>query len=714
MRGRLLAAAVAAWLAAAPAAADVVFPARLDVTETELGRYEISFSLPMVEGRVLRAEPELPPACRDVSPRARSADSGTVTTVWSVVCEPPSLAGEAILVVGLLGTQTDLAFRLTTLDGRVFERILRPSRPGFLVPPPPSAAALAATAGVAGLRWALAQLPLWLLLGVAALAGARRRELAAGACAVALGAVVAQWLVGRGWLDVAAPVANAFVLLAAALPAVGLAGAGDRWTRGLRPLWPAALLAGALQAGAAADALSVEGLSDSERLAALLLFGGGAAAGAAWVAVVALQLQRLLSSRGGWRWCSRAAGYAIGAAAAGLLIANGVALVLLASDLPLGSLDLILIAAALGPLTAAASSRGWMVAAFAAVASLGLAGGIAPLAMPFDGLAVTALLLAVGTPLALARLPSSRLAPAVAALATVACSWSATTALVDNVSRSIAAATAMVLAATAVGFVSVRLAVGLAHRPVPLAVRAVGIAVVLWAVVGRLVEYRGWYEREVATDAALGVLRVPVLALALVLLAALLWPRRRRVLEQLGVRRRRPVGHLVALAAAFLAVPYGTAAVPDPTHLPEAPRGDAARRVVSAVLLDTYLAFNLADESEVYDRLSANLTGDLVEDLYLDSRRRLTAGTREGSEVTVRGVEVLDIGEPTEVGAGAGTFTYGCRWAVTARVRHLQHVHHRRNIYGGELTLTNDAGHWKIARVELASEDRELVTAPPG
>ena len=33
-----------------------------------------------------------------------------VTTRWSVVCDPPSLAGEAILIDGLLGTQTDIAF----------------------------------------------------------------------------------------------------------------------------------------------------------------------------------------------------------------------------------------------------------------------------------------------------------------------------------------------------------------------------------------------------------------------------------------------------------------------------------------------------------------------------------------------------------------------------------------------------------------------------
>jgi hypothetical protein len=202
-------------------------------------------------------------------------------------------------------------------------------------------------------------------------------------------------------------------------------------------------------------------------------------------------------------------------------------------------------------------------------------------------------------------------------------------------------------------------------------------------------------------------------ALVLLGLAALLWPRRRRVLGELGIDRRRSVWHWVALAAAVLAVPYATVAVPNPFHEPRAPRGDDARRVVSSVLLDTYRAFNLRDEEEVFDRLADNVTGDLVEDLYLDSRRRLNAGTRQGTEVTVRDVSVVDIGEPVEEAAGTGTFAYDCRWVVTSRVRHLQHIHHRQNIYGGVLTLTVDGDRWKIADVDLTSEDRVLLSAQP-
>jgi hypothetical protein len=153
--------------------------------------------------------------------------------------------------------------------------------------------------------------------------------------------------------------------------------------------------------------------------------------------------------------------------------------------------------------------------------------------------------------------------------------------------------------------------------------------------------------------------------------------------------------------------------VPNPFFAAYAPRGGGARLIMTKVLSDTYQALNIKDEEELYDTLATSVTGDLIGDLYLDNRRRLTAGTRQGTEVTIRGVRVLDIGEPAEVTAAEGGYSYDCRWAVVARVQHLQHVHHRRQIYSGELTLRAEEGRWKVAGVELFSEDRVVLPWDP-
>jgi hypothetical protein len=239
-------------------------------------------------------------------------------------------------------------------------------------------------------------------------------------------------------------------------------------------------------------------------------------------------------------------------------------------------------------------------------------------------------------------------------------------------------------------------------------VRILGAFIAILAIAWRLTEYRSWFELEVATEAALGLARLPLLSLGLLVVAFLVWMRSRRI--EGGVENGL---HRLAVLGAFLLLPYGTLAVPNPFFAAYAPRGDGARLIMSKVLSDTYQAFNLEDEDELYDTLAESVTGNLVDDLYLDNRRRLTAGTRQGTKVTIRDVSVLDIGEPTDVAASEGGYAYDCRWAVVARVQHLQHVHHRQQIYSGVLTLRAEDGRWKVAGVELFSEDRVVLPWEP-
>jgi hydrogenase/urease accessory protein HupE len=719
MRRALVLAALATvvCLAGGTAVADIAFPARLDIKETAPGVYDVSFTLPIVEGRKLRAEPLLPPTCRDITPREVGVSASGYTSTWQAACEPASLAGEAVLIEGLLGTQTDLAFTLSTVDGRVYNEILRPSRPGFLVPPPPSLPALAAEATGAGMRRVLRQLELWLLLAVLVLAGASRRELASGVAAFTVAHAAGQWCGAQTWLIVTPFVRDAFTLAMVAVPAVALAGAGERWRGLVRPFWPVALLIGLLFGGARPEALPPAGLSNGEQYVALVLFAAGVAAGLLLIAVAAVELRSVLVLVGGGRWQepgTRMLSTLIGSVATGMLLARLVAVALLPGGVTRAPLELALLAAVLGPTLAAAGvgSR-WLVLPFAALATAGLVPGLLGVPLPFGSLLVIGSLMLLGSALAAGRVLPARWAILAAGVATVAHGWSTGSELLENVSRSTGAAVGAVLAASCVLYAV--LSVGRDLRPValPSGFRVLGAGVALAAIVWRLAEYRAWFESQVATEAALGMIRVPVLAVLLLVVAALVWPRRRRVLREFGVESRSSFVHWLMLGGAFLLVPFGTAAVRNPLFEPHAPRGDDARRVVLRVLSDTYHAFNVTDEDELYDQLARSVTDELVDDLYLDSRRRLTAGTREGAEVTVRDVSVLEIGEPVDAAASGQGFAYDCRWVVTARVRHLQHVHHRQNIYNGMLTLQIDGDRWKIAHVDLRSEDRVVLPWKP-
>jgi hypothetical protein len=240
------------------------------------------------------------------------------------------------------------------------------------------------------------------------------------------------------------------------------------------------------------------------------------------------------------------------------------------------------------------------------------------------------------------------------------------------------------------------------------AVRMFGLAAALLAVLWRFAEYRHWMEGEMAVEATMGLFRLPVLTIILAMAALVVWPRRRRF--QPSVDKKALPAHWLLILAALFTLSVAGISLPNPFYTPRAPTSAEARPIMDMLLTDTYLAFNLPDEDAAFDRLARNLSEDLVPGVYLDSRRRLTAGTRKGAEVTVKDVSVMSVDVPRDFDTGDGVFTYPCRWVVTARVRHWQHIHDRQNKYVGTLSIRVEDGRWKIANLELFSEEREILS----
>jgi hypothetical protein len=214
------------------------------------------------------------------------------------------------------------------------------------------------------------------------------------------------------------------------------------------------------------------------------------------------------------------------------------------------------------------------------------------------------------------------------------------------------------------------------------------------------------YVAPFTGDWAMGILRIPLVSLVLAVCALVLLFRRTPLT---GRKRRRVLlsGGLLLLAIVLL--PWTTVRVRTPLFAGRPPSAAQGQRILEPLLTQIYLALNIADENEAYDRLAEQVSGPLTTDLYLDSRRRLVAGTRGAATVVVRDVAVADVDSPFLRDSEAREFTYPCRWIVTARVTHWQHSHDRRNVYEGDLTLTVDDDRWKLAGLELRTEEREVV-----
>ena len=180
-------------------------------------------------------------------------------------------------------------------------------------------------------------------------------------------------------------------------------------------------------------------------------------------------------------------------------------------------------------------------------------------------------------------------------------------------------------------------------------VRLLGLATALLAVLWRFAEYREWIGGEVAVEATMGLFPLPVLTISpRPRRPDLMWPRKRRFQPEDTKRGgRRCIGGWRTGGAVHRFRRPGCAVQQSLSTRRGRPPLTEARPIMDMLLTDTYLAFNLPDEDAAFDRLARNLSEDLVPGVYLDSRRRLTAGTRKGAEVTVKDVSVMSVGAPS-------------------------------------------------------------------
>ena len=162
-----------------------------------------------------------------------------------------------------------------------------------------------------------------------------------------------------------------------------------------------------------------------------------------------------------------------------------------------------------------------------------------------------------------------------------------------------------------------------------------------------------------------------------------------------------------AFTAGVLSLPYVPILVSHPLAGAPVLAPAQAAEVVQALLYNAYRAFDVREESRVYDRLARSMSGDLLGDVYLQLRRSMELENQGGARVKVDSVEVLDVTEERRaVGAAGGAATYRCRWDAAGSVGHWGHVHRRANRYDASITIRSVDGTWKITAIEVRQEQR--------
>ncbi len=133
------------------------------------------------------------------------------------------------------------------------------------------------------------------------------------------------------------------------------------------------------------------------------------------------------------------------------------------------------------------------------------------------------------------------------------------------------------------------------------------------------------------------------------------------------------------------------------------PSEDVSMEIVSGLLHNVYRAFDFRAEEDIYDVLDKSVEGDLLTQIYLETRRGLELANQGGARAKVKNIEVTDL--TTRAGQDGG-FIAEASWNVAGSVGHWGHVHQRRNRYQAELNIRPVDGVWKLTDLEILQEER--------
>ena len=163
-------------------------------------------------------------------------------------------------------------------------------------------------------------------------------------------------------------------------------------------------------------------------------------------------------------------------------------------------------------------------------------------------------------------------------------------------------------------------------------------------------------------------------------------------------RRQANAGRSAGLAVSLLTI-AGISFWMAPVGLSQ----DYARDVVGNLLHNVYRAFDFRAEADVYDVLTQSVSGDLLTDIYLETRRGLVLENQGGARAKVKEIELVDL--EARDGEDGGMLA-SATWEVGGSVGHWGHLHQRRNRYQAELDVRPVDGQWKLVSMEVLEEER--------
>jgi hypothetical protein len=130
---------------------------------------------------------------------------------------------------------------------------------------------------------------------------------------------------------------------------------------------------------------------------------------------------------------------------------------------------------------------------------------------------------------------------------------------------------------------------------------------------------------------------------------------------------------------------------------------ERGQEIVGGLLHNVYRAFDFRDESKIYDVLQQSVEGDLLTQIYLETRRGLELTSQGGARAKVKSIELTELTTRPSDDAG---FVANATWTVAGAVGHWGHLHQRANRYKADMRVQPVNGNWKLTGLEILEEER--------
>lgn len=157
-----------------------------------------------------------------------------------------------------------------------------------------------------------------------------------------------------------------------------------------------------------------------------------------------------------------------------------------------------------------------------------------------------------------------------------------------------------------------------------------------------------------------------------------------------GFSRGTLTATIAAVAIAVVSLPFANATITNPFKEPVVLSEQEAKDILSSLLYNVCRSFDHHDEGLIYDRLEKSISGELLADVYLETRKSMEVKNQGGLRISVKEVTVNEIELHDD---NASERTYRCRWRVSGWIGHWGHIHRRENEHVANITIAPATEH---------------------